>query len=224
MNALWRKPLARGFVWMDRRLLLVGCGIALVGGCRPIAESPTGVQVSAGNTSADKQATTSGGSGETAMITVTSDAFAAGKPIPKKYTADGENISPPLAWSGAPAGTKQFALICDDPDAPTPQAWIHWVLYKFSGDTKSLPENLPKQERLTSPPGALQGENSFQKDNIGYGGPAPPKGHGPHHYHFKLYALDKELEFEPLLDKKNLLAAIQGHVIAEGELIGMYER
>jgi hypothetical protein len=224
MNALLRKPLAGGFVWMDRRLLLVGCGLALVGGCRPIADTPTSGQVSAGGSAAGKQATTNGVPGERAMITVTSDAFAAGKPIPKKYTDDGENSSPPLAWSGAPIATKQFALICDDPDAPTPQPWVHWVLYKMPGDTKSLPENVPKQERLTNPPGALQGKNSFSKDNIGYSGPAPPKGHGPHHYHFKLYALDKDLEFEPSLDKKDLLAAIQGHVLAEGELIGTYER
>jgi Raf kinase inhibitor-like YbhB/YbcL family protein len=214
-------------VWMDHRLLLVGCGLALVGACRPVAESPTAGQVGAIRASDrvdGKESPVDTDEGGKRMLTVTSEAFAVGKPIPKKYTADGENVSPPLTWSGNPAGTKQFALICDDPDAPTPQPWVHWVIYKIPSEAKSLPENLPKEGRLKNPAGALQGANSFPKDTAGYGGPSPPKGHGVHHYHFKLYALDQELQCEPLLEKKDLLAAINGHVLAEGELIGTYER
>jgi hypothetical protein len=155
-------------------------------------------------------------------ITVKSTAFVSNEPIPKKHTADGADLSPPLTWSGHPHGVKEFALICDDPDAPTPEPWVHWVLYKIPADTASLPENIEKKETPSTPPGAQQGQNSFHK--IGYGGPAPPKGHGVHHYHFKLYALDTPIEISGPTDKKRLLNAIKGHILAEGELVGTYER
>ncbi len=134
-----------------------------------------------------------------------------------------QDLSPPLAWSGAPAGTKEFALICDDPDAPSAQPWVHWVLYKIPADAKSLGEGIPRQANPPTPAGAVQGTNSFPKDDIGYRGPAPPKGK-PHHYHFHIYALDTTLPATPGLDKEKLLAAIKGHILGEGELIGTYQR
>jgi len=155
-------------------------------------------------------------------ISITSIAFEAGKPIPKKYTGEGEDLSPPLAWSKLPQGAKELALICDDPDAPTPEPWVHWVLYKIAADTTGLPEGLPREKTLKTPAGAAQGVNSFSK--TGYGGPMPPKGHGTHHYHFKLYALDQPVSAPPGVDKRKLLAEIRDHVMAEGELIGTYER
>ena len=149
-----------------------------------------------------------------AKLTITSTAFAAGQPVPKKYTGDGEDKSPPLSWSGVPAAAKELALIVDDPDAPTDEPWVHWVIYKIPASAKGLAEG--------DPAGAPQGKNSF--DNVGYGGPSPPPGHGTHHYHFKLYALGAPLAVQGGLDKKALLSAMSGHIIAQGELIGTYER
>ncbi len=154
-------------------------------------------------------------------ISVTSSAFEAGKPIPKKYTGEGEDLSPPLAWSNIPKGTKEIALICDDPDAPG-GTWVHWVLYKIPAGTTSLPEGLPPEKTLDTPAGAVQGINSFGK--VGYGGPMPPKGHGTHHYHFKVCALDKPVTLPPGRDKKALLAEIRDHMLAQGELMGTYQR
>ena len=115
--------------------------------------------------------------GKSMTITVTSTAIEAGKPIPKKYSGNGEDVSPPLAWSKAPEGTKEQALICDDPDAPV-GTWTHWVLYKIPADTTSLPEGLPREKTLKTPAGAVQGVNSWSSDNIGYRGPKPPSGTG----------------------------------------------
>lgn len=156
-------------------------------------------------------------------IRLQSTAFGTNDLIPRKHTGDGEDASPPLAWSGAPAGTKEFALIVDDPDAPTPEPWVHWVLYKIPAGSVSLPEKVAPALRPNIPRGAVQGQNSWPK-GIGYRGPAPPKGHGTHHYHFRLYALDAELSVEPGLDKRSLLVAMKGHVLAEGELVGTYQR
>lgn len=155
-------------------------------------------------------------------LLIESTAFADGERIPKRFTEDGEDVSPPLTWSGPPAGTKELALICDDPDAPTPQPWVHWVIYKIAAGTGGLPEKVPTPARLSEPPGALQGKNSWGR--IGYGGPAPPRGHGTHHYHFKLYALDAPLDVAPGLNKDRLLAAMKGHILAQGELVGTYQR
>src|SRR6266540_1402431 len=121
-------------------------------------------------------------------FSLTSTAFTDGAAIPVKYTCDGADVSPPLAWSGAPAGTKSFALICDDPDAPR-GTWVHWVLFNLPAQEKELAEGTPTSARL--PNSARQGKNDF--GNIGYGGPAPPKGK-PHRYFFKLYALDQTLD------------------------------
>ena len=161
-----------------------------------------------------------------AKIELTST-FADGESIPVKYTADGEDVSPPLTWSGLPAGTKELALICDDPDAPDPdnprtEPWVHWVAYKIPANTGSLPEAIAREARPNHT-GIAQGHNSWGAgQNVGYRGPAPPIG--KHRYFFKLYALDIELPDEPGLDKASLLEAIKGHILAEGQLMGTYER
>ena len=147
-------------------------------------------------------------------IRVSSPAFEADDAIPRKYTREGEDVSPPLEWSGLPEGTREVVLICDDPDAPIPEPFVHWVVYKIPAHKAGLSEG--------SPEGALEGPNDF--DEVGYGGPMPPKGHGRHHYHFKVYALDTELEAIPRLSKDQLLAAMEGHVLDEGELVGTYAR
>src|SRR5688500_5167688 len=108
-----------------------------------------------------------------------STAFQHNQTIPRKYTGDDADISPPLSWSQVPENTKEFALIMDDPDAPRPQPWVHWVIYNIPDGVTSLPENVATEERLENPRGALQGLNTWEK--IGYGGPLPPPGHGVHH-------------------------------------------
>ena len=155
-------------------------------------------------------------------ITVQSQAFEPGQPIPRRHTGDGKDVSPSLTWSDVPPAAKELALICDDPDAPTPEPWVHWVIFKIPATTGKLPENVPPIERVSTPSGALQGGNSW--GSIGYRGPAPPKGHGVHHYHFKLYALDALLSLRAGADKKALLSAMSGHILAEGELVGTYQR
>ncbi|MGE5607748.1 MAG: YbhB/YbcL family Raf kinase inhibitor-like protein [Bacillota bacterium] len=155
-------------------------------------------------------------------INITSSAFASGQPIPRKYTGDGQNVSPPLSWTNLPKNTKELAIICDDPDAPQPEPWVHWVIYRLPADLTSLPEHISQNAKLSSPPGALQGKNTW--GSTGYRGPEPPKGHGVHRYHFRLYALDTALQVQGGLDKTALLKAMAGHVLGEGELVGTYER
>jgi Raf kinase inhibitor-like YbhB/YbcL family protein len=151
-----------------------------------------------------------------------STAFENGSVIPRKFTEDGQNVSPPLQWNAAPPGVKEFALVVDDRDAPHPVPWVHWLLYRIPGTTTGLPEGIPPAERPANPPRARQGMNSWEK--IGYRGPAPPRGHGVHHYHFRLHALDVELKLDPRMTRDDLVRAIQGHVLAEAELIGTYQR
>jgi len=155
---------------------------------------------------------------KTQTMKLTSSAFNEGQPIPAKYTCDGTNVSPPLKWSGAPPAAKSLALICDDPDAPV-GTWVHWVLYDLQPAISELGEGVPPLNPL--PNGAHQGVNDFRK--IGYGGPCPPPGK-PHRYFFKIYALDQPLQLKPGATKKELLAAMEGHVLAEGQLIGTYQR
>jgi Raf kinase inhibitor-like YbhB/YbcL family protein len=157
-------------------------------------------------------------------ISLTSAAFRHGASIPTAHTGDGQDLSPPLAWSGPPAGTRALALLCDDPDAPSREPWVHWVLYDLSGDTTEIPSGLPRQLRITEPVSATHGVNSWPSDNVGYRGPAPPKGHGVHHYHFVLLALDRPLSLPPGVDKRTLLKATEEHVLARGELVGTYRR
>jgi Raf kinase inhibitor-like YbhB/YbcL family protein len=158
-------------------------------------------------------------------LKLTSTAFAPGAEIPKQHTGDGADISPPLAWQGTPVGTKEFAIVCDDPDAPSPQPWVHWLVYKIPAQVNALPENMPIGSRVETPTTAFQGRNSWSSGRtIGYRGPAPPPRHGVHHYHFKLYALATELNVNPGIDKHALLQAMEGHVLAEAELVGLYHR
>lgn len=151
-----------------------------------------------------------------------SPAFIEGRPIPARHTEDGEDLSPELTWSGLPKGTKELALIVDDPDAPRSDSWVHWIVYKIPPDATGLPEGVPSNPTLENLKGAVQGKNTW--GTIGYRGPAPPEGHARHHYHFKLYALDAPLEVGPGLDKRELLDAISGHVLSYRELVGTYQR
>ncbi len=151
---------------------------------------------------------------------LSSAAFNQQAEIPVKYTCDGMNISPPLAWSEAPAGTKSLALICNDPDAPAGD-WVHWIIYNIPAEANHLPETIPATESLAD--GAKQGRNDFRR--FGYGGPCPPRGYGSHRYFFKLYALDSMLNLKGnRVDKKTILHAIKGHILAETKLMGTYER
>ena len=155
---------------------------------------------------------------ELVKLEVRSIAFEHDSLIPREYTCDGEDISPALTWSGVPDGVKSLALICDDPDAPS-GVWVHWVLYGIPPDTESLPAAVPGENEVLG--GMLHGTTSVGR--AGYGGPCPPKGK-PHRYFFKLYAMDAELELEPGRTKEELLAAMEGHVVARGELMGRYGR
>jgi hypothetical protein len=151
-------------------------------------------------------------------MNLSSTAFKEGETIPKQHTADGKDTSPPLAWNDAPAGTRSFALICDDPDAPR-GTWVHWVLFNLSPQTTHLPEGIPATKSL--PDGTRQGTNDFKK--VGYGGPAPPPGK-PHRYFFKLYSLDTMLNLAEGATKQQLVGAMKGHILGESQLMGKYQR
>ena len=151
-------------------------------------------------------------------IELNSTAFAEGETIPRQYTADGKDVSPPLAWPAPPEATKSLALVCEDPDAPR-GTWTHWVLFNLPPETRDLHEGVPPDRELAS--GARQGKNDFGK--IGYGGPSPPRGK-PHRYYFKLYALDAALDLPAGATRVQVLAAIQGHVLDEGQRMGLYGR
>ena len=148
-----------------------------------------------------------------------STAFSPGGAIPVRFTADGDDISPAISWQSLPAGTKELALIVDDPDAPTPKPWVHWVIYKIPATANGLPEKISASATFAK---TLQGKNSW--NTIGYRGPQPPRGHGVHHYHFKLYALGSELTAQAGLDKDGLLKLLSGHTLTSAELIGTYQR
>jgi len=146
-----------------------------------------------------------------------SPAFRAGDMIPSKYTCDGENISPPLKWSGAPEGTKSFALVADDPDAPM-GTWVHWVVYNIPAAAREIPEKAASTKKL--PAGALEGVTDFRENT--YGGPCPPSG--THRYFFKLYALDTALGLRAGASKKQLIEAMKGRILDQAELVGKYRR
>jgi Raf kinase inhibitor-like YbhB/YbcL family protein len=151
-------------------------------------------------------------------LQITSTAFSEGQTIPAKYSCEGSDASPPLKWTNAPANTKSFALIADDPDAPA-GTWVHWVLYDLPPNTTGLPEDVAKTQFIAG--NAKQGLNSWPR--LGYGGPCPPPGK-PHRYFFKLYALDATLDLKPGATKKDVEAAMKGHILAEGQLMGTYQR
>ncbi len=147
------------------------------------------------------------------VFQLTSPAFQAGQPIPVRFTCDGDDISPPLEWTTPPDGTVSLALIMDDPDAPV-GVWDHWLVFNLPPDIHSLPEN------AALPPGAQDGKNSWGR--TGYGGPCPPRGQ--HRYFFRLYALDTRLPLADGVGKQALLKAMEGHILATAELMGVYER
>jgi Raf kinase inhibitor-like YbhB/YbcL family protein len=154
-------------------------------------------------------------------FTLQCPSFKDGEPIPEKFSCDGQDFSPALKWENPPPGTRSFALICDDPDAPV-GIWVHWVIYNLPGSVSSLPENVDKKQKVLSGTlqGAIQGVNSWNR--LGYGGPCPPPG-SPHRYYFKLYALDIQITREGL-DKKGLLSAMENHILGETQLMGRYQR
>lgn len=147
-----------------------------------------------------------------------SAAFAHGSDIPQKHTCDGADLSPPLAWTSPPAGTKAFALVCDDPDAPS-GLWVHWVLWGVPPTAGTLPEGVKQDPTLGD--GSRQGRNDFGK--LGYNGPCPPRGK-PHRYFCRLYALDAAPSLEPGATRQQLLDAIKGHTLGQAELMGRYGR
>jgi hypothetical protein len=151
------------------------------------------------------------------QLAITSSAFNAGAAIPPAYSCDGADQSPALSWSGMPPSTKSVALILDDPDAPG-GPWVHWVMYDLPADAMQLPAGVAKTETL--PNAAKQGLNDFRK--IGYNGPCPPPGK-PHHYTLRLYALDGPTGLPPRATKAQVLRAIEGHVLAQAELVGTYQ-
>ena len=151
-------------------------------------------------------------------LTVSSSAFKEGDRIPAKYTCQGQDVSPPLAWGEPPAGTQSVALIVDDPDAPG-GVFTHWVLFNIPPDSRELPAAVPIQAELAR--GALQGKTDFGR--LGDGGPCPPPGRS-HRYQFTLYALDQPLGLEGGASKKQLLSAMEGHILAQGQLTGTYQR
>lgn len=157
-------------------------------------------------------------------LNVTSPAFAGGGYIPAKYACGGEDVSPALRWEGAPRGVKSFAVIMDDPDAPA-GTWVHWVLFNIPASAGGLPEALPKEDVLPdgSRHGLCWGVNEDDFSRIGYYGPCPPPGK-PHHYHFMVYALDIAPGLPAGTPKDALLDAMKGHILAQGELVGLYKR
>lgn len=186
---------------MNRFPCYLAFSVLLLSGCAAAAQSPTpGTRVPG--------------------LALTSPAFNPGAAIPKKYSCQGENISPALDWSGAPQGTKSFALIVDDPDAPI-GTFVHWVLYNLPADLNELPEgaSTAKSPAANLPPGSAQGKSGFGRS--GYGGPCPPTG--THRYFFHFYALDTTFTSAGM-DKSALLKAMAGHILAQAELMGTYKR
>jgi hypothetical protein len=151
-------------------------------------------------------------------LTIKSPAFQSGDNIPKKFSCEGEDISPQLEWSNYPSETKSFALICEDPDAPG-GTFTHWIIYDIPTSRNSFPENVPNELDVFD--GVKQGKNNFGK--IGYGGPCPPAG-SAHRYFFRVYALDNKLNIKEGLSKDDLMNKIKSHILEEGELIGLYKK
>ncbi len=147
-------------------------------------------------------------------LTITSPAFEHGGPIPTRHTTEGEDVSPPLEWANVPEGTRELALVCHDPDAPLTHGFTHWVAYGIAPDASGLAEGASGQQ--------VEGATDFGSQ--GYGGPAPPPGHGTHHYYFHLYALDRELGAGPGLTRLELLERIDDHIIEQARIVGTYQR
>lgn len=157
-----------------------------------------------------------------AVVELESPAFAPGRRIPVDFTADGAGRSPPLRWGELPSGTRALALLCDDPDAPRETPWVHWVIFNVPADWGGLPEGVSAVPLPLDVPGAVQGLNDFGK--YGYGGPAPPRGHGTRRYRFRVYALDRPLRIPGQPIQRTLIQGMRGHVLGTGELVGTYRR
>jgi Raf kinase inhibitor-like YbhB/YbcL family protein len=181
-------------------LVVVGCGSSSDPTATPLPAAASGEQ--------ETKATS---------FELTSAAFAPGQPIPAKYTCDGEDISPPLDWQDPPEDTKSFALVVDDPDAPA-GTWVHWVLYNLPAESRNLPQAVPPDAAMADD--GKNGKNSWKR--LGYGGPCPPGG--THRYFFKLYALDTVLELDDGPGKDQLAQAMEGHILAQTDLMGTYAR
>jgi Raf kinase inhibitor-like YbhB/YbcL family protein len=211
--------MTRRFV-LEQNMFLNRFLVATVSAC--IAAS--GMCAIAGETGSNGSKTDSGesktGAGkdvkQTKVLTVTSTAFGAERIIPKRYTGDGKDVSPPLKWSAGPSGTKCYALSVEDPDAPG-GTWWHWTLSNIPPSVTQLSEGASKSKAL--PKGSIEGKNDFEQ--LGYNGPMPPKGQN-HHYHFKVVALSDELKLSRGCSKQQYETAIKGHILAQGELIGTY--
>jgi len=171
-------------------------------------------------TTPESPATDEGPATEATMsLELTSDAFVNGQSIPAKYSCTGKNISPALTWNKPPAGTQSFALIVDDPDAPM-GTWVHWVLFNIPADMRNLQEDLPITGKNVDPNAIYVGKNS--SGTIGYDGPCPPSG--THRYYFKLYALDTTINLLPGATKEQVLKEMEGHILAQGELMGTFSK
>lgn len=155
---------------------------------------------------------------DTETLQISSTSFQSNGEIAKKYTADGQDVSPQIVISKLPAGTRSVALSCEDPDAPV-GTWFHWLIWNISPSTTELKEGVAPQPELED--GSIQGQNDFKK--TGYNGPSPPKGPA-HHYHFKVFALDKKLDLKANSDKSAFYSAIKDHVLGTGEVVGLYGR
>lgn len=149
-----------------------------------------------------------------ADLEISSPAFGAGERIPTRHAKEGDDVSPALEWTGVPDGTAELAVICHDPDAPLPRGFTHWVATGIPADADGIEEG--------GGDAFVEGQNDF--GDAGYGGPAPPEGHGVHHYYFWLYALDTELDAEPGLTRAQLLDRMDGHIIEQNRVVGLYER
>ncbi len=193
--------MAKARLWLWGPVILL-----LIAGCAPRPSSPT----------VPPTVPPAAGEGGVTME-LKSSAFGYGQPIPTRYTCDGEDISPPLEWTDPPAGTRSFALIMDDPDAPV-GVWDHWVLFNIPPETRFLPEGVPPDPDLAQ--GGRHGRNSWKR--LGYGGPCPPGG--THRYFFRLYALDTVLDLSSGATRKDVLRAMGGHILAQAELMGTYRR
>jgi Raf kinase inhibitor-like YbhB/YbcL family protein len=155
-------------------------------------------------------------------LLVRSGAFEQGAPIPDEYSGYHENRSPSLSWSGLPAGTRSVAVVCEDPDAPMERPFVHWLAANIPTELTAIEESVPGEPAPPKLKGGIQGTNDAR--SIGWFGPRPPAGHGVHHYHFRVFALDAMLDLEPGFRREELIRAMQGHVLVQGETMGAYER
>ena len=155
-------------------------------------------------------------------LSVHSPAFYGNQPIPAHHAADGANVSPPLRFTGIPAGARSIAVLVEDPDAPTPRPFVHWVIYNIGPDARGLAAAIPAGQKVPSLGDARQGRND--NGSVGWFGPRPPEGDPPHHYHFQVFALDRKLDLKGNVTRDDLVKAMRGRVLAKGEVIGTYER